>query len=293
MQTNLDAFEQYLKEHGRADRTASAYVSDVARFVAWSEKAYGQEFTPSMLNRSDLRDYQVQCRKALKVSAATWNRYLASIKVFVAYLGIADPTDAIDRADGQKLAPQSLTESEYRRLRLAANEAVRTAKTDAGLRQALRDRAVLTLLMEAGLREGEVVSLTGTSLQLGERKGRVLITAAKGNKDRVVPLDKDSVDAVRAYLNVSGAGSGRVFVGKFGESLQERGIQKMVAKYGQVARIEHVHPHMLRHTAAYRWMKAGATLVQVAELLGHSSIEVTRRYTLPHYSDLEQLVEAA
>ena len=286
-------FEQYLHDHGRSARTASAYVSDVERFVTWSERAYGQDFVPSMLNRSDLRDYQVQCRKADKVSAATWNRYLASLKVFVGFLGLADPTDAIDRADGQKLAPQSLTESEYRRMRLAANEAVRTARTDAGMRQALRDRAVITLLMEAGLREGEVVSLTSDSLQLGERKGRVLIVAAKGNKDRVVPLDKDSVDAIKAYLDVSGAGSGRVFVGKFGKGLQEGGIQKMVARYGQAARIGHVHPHMLRHTAAYRWMKAGATLVQVAELLGHSSIEVTRRYTLPHYSDLEQVVEAA
>jgi integrase/recombinase XerC len=293
MNACLQDFEQYLKEHGRADRTASAYVSDAGRYVAWAEQVYELEFVPSMLNRSDLRDYMTHARQVEKVLAATQNRYKASLKIFASYLGVADPTDAIRRAQGQELAPQSLNESEYRRLRLAANEAVRTARTEAALRQALRDRAVLTLLVDAGLREGEVVALTQASLQLGERKGKVKIVGAKGNKDRNVPLDKDSVEMLQGWLCVRGAGEGTVFQGKFGDGLQERGIQKIVARYGQLARIEHVHPHMLRHTAAYRWMKGGASLVQVAQLLGHSSIEVTRRYTLSHYSDLESVVEAA
>lgn len=289
----LDDFSKFLRQGGRCERTVDAYVCDAGRYVSWAEGVYGQGFVASMLNRSDVRDYMRQAREVEKVGAATHNRWRASLKSFADFLGVADPTDAVRRARGQELAPQSLTEGEYRRLRLAANEAVRTARSGAGLRQALRDRAVITLLMEAGLREGEVVSLTGADLQLGERKGRVRIVAAKGNKDRAVPLDKDSVEMLRAYLDVAGSGEGRLFVGKFGEGLQERGIQKLVAKYGQAARIEHVHPHMLRHTAAYRWMKGGASLVQVAQLLGHSSIEVTRRYTLSHYGDLEQVVEAA
>jgi integrase len=150
---------------------------------------------------------------------------------------------------------------------------------------------VVTLLADAGLREGECVHLRVSDLLLGDRKGRVIVCDAKGNKDRSVPLDKESVDLLKGWLAIRPSGGcDALFVGKRGDRLQERGIQKLVAGIARDAQIEHVTPHQLRHTAAYRWMKAGAQLNEVAELLGHSSIEVTRRYTLPHWEDLEAAV---
>ena len=304
--STVQGFAAYLLEHGRSERTVDAYVSDVTRFVRWCEVGYGQVFSPSMMNRSDLHDYQVHCRKLEKVKAASWNRYMASLAVFATWLvGLgelqANPVDALSRAEQQKLAPKSLDKQSYRRFRLVLIEAVRTARTLAAKRQALRNAAVITLLADAGLREGEIVSLRVQDLVLGERKGMARVWDAKGNKDRDVPLDKDSVDTLKAWLAVRAAGpqaalageADRLFMGKFGECLQERGIQKLVAGIALDAQIGHVTPHQLRHTAAYRWMQAGANLNEVAELLGHSSIEVTRRYTLPHYADLEQIVELA
>jgi integrase/recombinase XerC len=262
-------------------------------------------FSASMLSRADLHDYQVESRKRERTKAATWNRYVASLTVFAAWLGI-EIDGTLTRAEGQKLAPKSLDESAYRRFRLTVREAVRTAKSDAGKRLAARNAAIITLLADAGLREGEVVHLRVSDLLLGERKGRVIITDAKGNKDRSVPLSKDGVDVLKGWLAVRPSGldpqgiigpksgpystSGPLFVGVRGDGLQERGIQKLVAELARDAQIGHVTPHQLRHTAAYRWMQAGANLNEVAELLGHSSIEVTRRYTLPHYSDLEEIV---
>jgi len=287
----LANFKVYLGEHGRSARTVDAYVLDAGRYVAWCERNYGQEWNLSMLNRSDLRDYQVQCRQVEKVAAATWNRYVASLAVFASWLEV-NVKDAVGRAEAQKLAPKSLTWREYLKLRLVVNEAVRTARTEPARIQAIRDRAVIALLADAALREGEVVGLRVDDLVLGVRKGRVEIRDAKGNKDRVVPLDLDSCENLLAWLDVRPSGGETLFNGKFGDVLQERGIQKMVKKYGQLARLE-VTPHGLRHTMAYRWMAKGANLVQVAELLGHSSIEVTRRYTLPHYEDLESIVDLA
>ena len=286
-------FTSFLRTHGRSESTAQSYTSDVAGYVCWCEQTYGIDFSLSMLNRSDLHDYQVHCRKVERVSAATWNRRLASLSVFATWQGV-DVSQAMTRAESQKLAPKSLILAEYKRFRLAAREAVRTAKSQAAKRQALRNAAIITLLADAGLREGEIVRLRVEDVLLGERKGRVIILDAKGNKDRSVPLDKDSVDMLKAWLEARPAGDGvEMFVGKRGEMLQERGIQKLVAKVAVDAHIGHVTPHQLRHTAAYRWMAAGADLGKVAELLGHSSIEVTRRYTLPHWEDLEDLVEAA
>lgn len=297
MNTLTMEFLSHLNKTALAAKTVSAYVSDVSRYVAWCERAYGMTFSPSMLNRGDLHDYQVDCRKNSRVAAATWNRYVAALTVFAGWLGV-DIDGALTRAEGQKLAPKSLNESQYRRFRLSVRESVRTAKSDAGMRLAARNAAVITLLADAGLREGEVVHLRVSDVLLGERKGRVVVTDAKGNKDRSVPLDKDSVDVLKGWLAVRPSTALRsaqdlgdaLFVGKRGDKLQERGIQKLVAGIAQDAGIEHVTPHQLRHTAAYRWMKGGANLNEVAELLGHSSIEVTRRYTLPHYSDLESIV---
>jgi integrase/recombinase XerC len=288
----ISTFRSYLLEHGRSERTAEAYTSDVARYIAWCEKEYRLAFTTSMLNRSDLHDYQAQCRKVQRVQAATWNRYMASLEIFATWLNL-DINDALTRAESQKLAPHSLEDFEYRRFRLAVIEAVRNPKTHMALNQALRNAAVITLLADAGLREGEVVHLRVQDLILRTNKGSVVICDAKGNKDRMVPLDKDSVDTLKAWLAIRPAGGDELFIGKRGEPLQERGIQKLVATIARDAHIEHVTPHQLRHTAAYRLIKAGGNLNEVAEILGHSSLETTRRYTLPHYGDLENLMEMA
>ncbi len=292
MNEMIERFTQYLHESGRAKKTVKSYASDVERFMRWCETGYGQEFSLAMLNRSDLHDYQVHCRKLERAKASTWNRYMASLTVFAAWQGV-DVSEAMSRAEGQKLAPKSLSLQDYRRFRLAVREALRTAKTEAAKRQAARNAAVITLLADAGLREGEIVALRLGDLVLGERKGRVMVCDAKGNKDREVPLDKDSVDLLKGWLALRPQGGDVLFIGKRGEVLQERGIQKLVAGIAQDAHLEHVTPHQLRHTAAYRWIAAGADLGKVAELLGHSSIDVTRRYTLPHWEDLEELVEVA
>jgi site-specific recombinase XerD len=288
-------FMEYLSERSAA-RTAQAYSSDVARFVAYCESVYGEDLHLAMLNRSDLHDYGQYCRQTQQISAATWNRYVASLKAFSQWLKQKgqidyDPTDMLDQADAQALAPKSLKESEYRRFRLVTMKAVMAARTPSARLLALRNQAVIVLMLDAGLREGEVVNLRQSNLLLGQRKGRVFVCGAKGNKDRIVPLDKDSVDKLADYLEARGDVD-LLFAGKQGETLKERGIQKLVRKLGEAAGID-VTPHMLRHTAAYRWLKAGASLGEVASLLGHSSLDVTRRYTLPHYEDLERIVEVA
>ncbi len=290
-------FETWLREQGRAERTVAAYASDVERFVTWSEAGYEQPFTLSMLNRADLREYQCYCRQTQQFKAATWNRSVASLSVFADWLKRTgaldyDPTETLTRAESQKLAPKSLRKPEYKRLRLAINEQIRTAKTVTARRWALRNAAVMACLWQAGMREGEVARLRLQDVLLGERTGRIDVINTKGNKDRVIPLGYEATQALRAWVAVRGdAAEDTVFVGKFGEPLQERGIQKLVGGLSQEAGIGHVTPHQLRHTAGRTLVANGSSLSDVAAFLGHSSLEVTRRYTLPHYEDLERMAE--
>ncbi len=290
-------FETYLLESGRADRTVAAYTRDLARFITWSEADYEQGFSLAMFNRSDLRDYQAYCRSERKFQAATWNRSVASLSVFAAWLKDTgqmdyDPTNAMTRAEAQKLAPKSLCKPDYKKLRLTVAENVRTAKTATARCWALRDAAVVACLWQAGMREGEVVRLRICDVRLGDRRGDISVINSKGNKDRDIPLGIESVRAIKDWLAVRPDGGESLFVGKFREALQERGIQKIVGQLSKEAGIEHVAPHQLRHTISRSMMQQGASLNEVAAFLGHSSIEVTRRYTLPHYEDLQRMVEA-
>jgi len=296
MNAMLNKFANHLREQGRAERTVEAYCNDLARFVRWSEGEYAQAWALSMYNRADLREYQRYCRDELQLKAATWNRSVASLAVFASWLQSTkqvdyDPSDTLTRAEAQKLAPRSLAKPEHKRLRLTVNEQVRTARTPAARRKALRDAAVVACLWQAGMREGEVARLRLRDVLLGERTGRIEVVNTKGNKDRVIPLGYEAAQALRAWLAVRPAQGETVFIGKFGEPLQERGIQKLVAGLASDAQIGHVTPHQLRHTAGHQLIKGGASLPEVAAFLGHSSLEVTRRYTLPHYADLEKLAE--
>ncbi len=289
-------FETYLQEHGRSQRTVEAYLNDVRRFVKWSEGEYQEAWSVSMLNRADLREYQMYCREKLQLKAATWNRSVASLAVLADWLKSSgqidhDPVgEALTRASMQALAPRSLRKFEHKKLRLYVSECVRTAKTETGRHWALRNAALVACLWWGGMREGEVAHLRKEQVLLGERSGRIEVINAKGNKDRVIPLNYEALLAIRGWMDVRGAGE-LVFCGIRGEGLSERGIQKIVGKLAAGAGIGHVSPHQLRHTAGHTMVSKGADLGAVAAFLGHASLEGTRRYTLPHYDELEALVE--
>jgi integrase/recombinase XerC len=294
----MQSFEKHLHEHGRSELTIEAYVNDVTRFITWSEAEYESTWNASMLNRSDLRDFQYYCRETLGLKAATWNRTIASLSVFAAWMMATKQTDhnpvkdALTRSKDQELAPRSLRKPDYKKLRNTVAEEIRTAKTETARKWAKRNAAVIACLWAGAMREGEVANLRLQDILLGERSGRIEIINAKGNKDRTIPLAYETVQTLRAWVEARGAAaSDSLFIGKFGEPLGEGGIQKLVTKLAKEAHIEHITPHQLRHTAGRQMIQGGATLPEVAAFLGHARIETTRRYTLPHEEDMAKLAE--
>jgi len=158
----------------------------------------------------------------------------------------------------------------------------------------LRDKAILETLYGAGIRISELVSLNVTNVDLERGYIRVF---GKGRKERIVPLGKKACDAIKEYLYKSQESGVRsqesnkeaLFLNLRGGRLTSRSGWNIVDKYarkGAIAR--HISPHSLRHTFATHLLEGGADLRVIQELLGHSSLSTTQKYT---HVNLDQLMK--
>ena len=158
-----------------------------------------------------------------------------------------------------------------------------------------RDRAILELLYASGLRVSE---LTGLNLADIERKEKMLTVLGKGNKERIVPYGSKAEQALEAYSPVREAmlrKAGRkgnveaVFLNHTGTRLTTRSVARIVKKYVRLVNVNwDLHPHSLRHAFATHLLADGADLRAIQELLGHSSLSTTQRYT---HATIRQLLE--
>jgi integrase/recombinase XerC len=158
-----------------------------------------------------------------------------------------------------------------------------------------RDRAILELLYASGLRVSE---LTGLNLADMDRKELMLRVRGKGNKERIIPYGGKAQQALEAYeplrqqvLNKSGSRGDRqaVFLNHFGTRLTQRSVGRIVKKYARLVNVNwDLHPHSLRHAFATHLLADGADLRAIQELLGHSSLSTTQRYT---HATIRQLLE--
>ncbi len=156
-----------------------------------------------------------------------------------------------------------------------------------------RDRALLELLYASGLRVGELIGLDWSDLDLAARTLRV---TGKGGKERLVPFGAPAAEALQRWLESWDSIRQRaadtaepVFLNYRGHRLSTRSVRRIVDRYVDRAAIASgVHPHTLRHTFATHLLEGGADLRTIQELLGHSSLSTTQRYT---HVEIERLLE--
>jgi integrase/recombinase XerC len=158
-----------------------------------------------------------------------------------------------------------------------------------------RDRAILELLYASGLRVSE---LTGLNLADVDRKEQMLRVRGKGNKERIIPYGAKAELALEAYgpvreeiLRKAGhrGNPQAVFLNHVGTRLTQRSVARVVKKYARLVNINwDLHPHSLRHAFATHLLADGADLRAIQELLGHSSLSTTQRYT---QASIRQLLE--
>jgi integrase/recombinase XerC len=158
-----------------------------------------------------------------------------------------------------------------------------------------RDKAILELFYSSGLRVSEVAGLNTEDLNV--REGLVKVRG-KGRKERIVPVGDKALDALRSYLvermlykkkKAVSEGESALFLNRGGLRLTDRQIRRIVVKYARKAGIDgQLGPHTLRHTFATHLLIGGADLRVIQELLGHSSLSTTQKYT---HLDIGHLID--
>jgi integrase/recombinase XerC len=140
-----------------------------------------------------------------------------------------------------------------------------------------RDLAILELLYASGLRVSELSGLDVDALDRAERTVRVF---GKGRKERIVPYGGPAARAIQAWLDERGERPGPLFTSARGGRLGVRSLHTIVRRSARAAGIaRRVSPHTLRHTFATHLLDSGADLRMIQELLGHSRLSTTQRYT--------------
>jgi integrase/recombinase XerC len=157
---------------------------------------------------------------------------------------------------------------------------------------ARRDHAMLELLYSSGLRLAELTGLDVADLDLADRTVRVL---GKGAKTRILPVGKQAIVALRAWLADRAGiakGGAALFIGQGGERLGPRAIQKRIGRWATAAGLGvPLHPHLLRHSFATHLLESSRDLRGVQELLGHADISTTQVYTHLDFQHLARIYD--
>jgi site-specific recombinase XerD len=270
------AFRAFLAAEPVAPRTARLYCGHLDRFAAWLRAQYEAPLLEG--TRHDLREYRMHL--AEQQQPASVNAALAALHRFYGWATAtqwiqADPTATLQPMVAQPLAPKGFTARERQRLRREAERAGPMAE------------AIVTTLLNTGVRVEELVRLTWEQVCCRERSGRATIKG-KGDKVRLVPLNavvREALEAIRPDPT-RGPAAGPIFQGKRGP-YTDRGIRNLLAVLGRRADVPDVHPHRFRHDAARRLIEQ-VDLPTVAALLGHSRLDTVRLYTQPDQAALER-----
>lgn len=288
--------ESILSEKGYAANTCRAYLHDLTELAAFirehfcSEKepqTAWEQFGADQIDSLMIRSYLgFLSKKNKKVTIA---RKLSTIRSFFKYLvkhGIIldNPLDMILTPKQEQTIPSYLTVDDIFRL-------LDSIGNDTQLD--LRNRAILETLYSSGLRVSELAGMNVFDVDFDRGLIRVL---GKGSKERMVPIGKKAIAAVKKYrerlafeTGVSATENTALFLNKNGGRLTPRSIARVLEKTAKACGLfVPVSPHALRHTFATHMLDAGADLRVVQELLGHKSLSTTQKYT---HMSIDKLME--
>jgi len=259
-----------------APRTIEAYRDDLQHVTAFLG------CSPADATHDRLQAYVAQMRADGR-AATTIARRIAALRSFYRHQVLVgarmdNPAAELELPKRRRALPKTLSPGEMERLIDAAAGTTPRAQ---------RDQALVELMYGAGLRVSEAVGLDKTGVDL---EGRLVRVIGKGSKERIVPLGRPAVEALRRYLAHGRPHLDRrhrpdLFLNAQGGALTRAGAFLILRKLAEKAGLEpeRVHPHLLRHSFATHLLEGGADLRSVQEMLGHADLATTELYT--HVSD--------
>jgi integrase/recombinase XerC len=296
MQAAIQEYLEYLK----AERDASAhtlrnYRVDLTQFLAYlRERGNGGAPAPAEVDHLAIRGFMARLHGA-RLAKSSVARKLAALRSCFRFLCrqgqlVANPAEMVQSPRLPVRTTPHLTVDEVFQLLAApdtftSGEKAKRTKMIGALRA--RDRAILELFYASGLRIGELVALNLADVDRGEGLARV---RGKGRKERIVPVGRQAILALRAYLEYRGtlhphgAGGPRdseaLFLNHRGGRISARGVSRIVLTHLLRSGLgKKITPHGLRHSFATHLLAAGADLRAIQELLGHARLSTTQRYT--------------
>ena len=307
---DLEGFEDFLKSSGM-------YLNPTG--VVEIEK----------VDRIAIRKYMSFLHRKNKKSSIA--RKISTLRSFFKYLIreqviASNPAKSVSTPKVEKTLPTTLTVDEAFRL-MESPQSIPEKSSEVSKENRLRDRAILELLYSSGLRVSELVGLNLNQLDSDLGIARVM---GKGRKERIVPVGVKAIEALKAYLEERGVSRGLppgqkplrggarpggrasrramrlsepaagpegedpIFINSFGGRLTTRSVGRLVKKYTRHSGIvRKVSPHSLRHTFATHLLDAGADIREIQEMLGHSSLSTTQRYTHVSMGKLMEVYDKA
>lgn len=281
----ISAFISYQSEAlGRSAHTVRAYLGDLERVGEFATE-YGQPFKSVTI--SFFKSWAA-AERASGVSSSTLARRAACVRSFTSWcqqngLLKTDVGLSLKVAPASQKLPGVLKQQEARSFLESSLANVSDASNQTSRAVALRDWAMLELLYASGIRISELVGLDLANVDFHARTLRVL---GKGNKQRTVPFGKPAEQALKTYLDEARPAlqnkesKKAVFLGARGARIDVRTARRCVTQaLTRFGPTDVSGPHGLRHSAATHMLEGGADLRAVQELLGHSSLDTTQRYT--------------
>lgn len=289
----LNNFKEKMIAEDISDNTLKNYVSDIKIFYRWYREIDFSENIEKVTHYhlTAYKDYLIHNQRK---RASSINRNIQSLRNFFRFLTVqksikknpAEKVKFLRRI--KRTQPKALTKNDIHKLLSV------TSHSSHGTKQ--RNYAIIQLLLQTGIRVGEIVNLEIRDLTLYDRSGEIRVVNAKGGKERTIPLNSSARKALRNYLEGRNLeeGGGAVFFSKQNKKMTVRAVQKVINSLAGKSGIQNMSPHTLRHTFAINYLRSNPEcLVELSALLGHESLDTTSIYTTASKERLANTVENA
>lgn len=266
-----DARQQFighLKDRNRSSATILAYSKDIEQLVNFL-KEQGVEDAGQAMTEQLTAFMENMAKKGY--TAKSISRKTNSTKTFFKFLkssGLVenDPASDLGHPSFENKPPRILSTKEYRALRDAARGDIRMS-------------AVIELLLQTGVRIGELAKINLADVTLEGENPTLHVRPEEGSVERTIPLNKPAVEAIKRYIEIRPKTQSKaLFVTKTGRPLLVRNIRTAIDRYFRIAEIEGTKVNDLRHTWVSSQLASGMSLTMVSKLAGHKRVSTTEKY---------------
>lgn len=261
-----DKFTTDLKKTGRATATILAYGKDVDQLIEYATSLH--KYTPEAVTTQDIENFKVYLKNQNYTSKSI-SRKVNSIKSFYRYLKVQNfvadnPATQVTHPKYDVAPPRVLSKLEYRALRDACRDDKRMS-------------AIIEVLLQTGMRIGELANLQVTDVDLAKKK--VYIRPYESRDSRTIPLNTAAAKAIEDYLVIRPKSDNpTLFLTKTGNPFLVRNIRTAIDRYFKIAGIENSKVNDLRHTFIVHQLQSGTPLTYVSKLVGHKRLSTTEKY---------------